>query len=187
MKSHLWLLTLLIGWLAVQTPLMAQTEIVILRDQQKLLVKKNNQVIRSYHVALGSGVGEDKLMEGDRRTPSGHYRIIEARDSDHFHRFIQLDYPSVDDAKRALKAGRISRLEYREILEAHIYNRQPPQDTALGGAIGIHGIGVETDEKIRIHGLANWTKGCIAMRNHEIDELMAYISEKTPVMITSGH
>lgn len=186
MRMHQWLFALLIGCLLGQTPALAQTEIVILRDQQKLLVKKNDEVIRSFHVALGSGVGEHKLMEGDRRTPSGHYRIVEARDSDQFHRFLQLNYPSVDDAKRALKEHRISRYDYRRILEAHIYNRTPPQDTALGGAIGIHGIGVETDEKIEIHGLANWTKGCIAMRNHEIDELMAYVSDKTPVVITRG-
>lgn len=186
MKPYLWFVVLLSGWLGIQAPLLAQTEIVILRDQKKLLVKKNDEVVRSFHVALGSGVGEDKLMEGDRRTPSGHYRIIDTRDSDQFYRFIQLDYPSVDDAKRALKAERISREQYRDILEAHVYNKTPPQNTPLGGAIGIHGIGVETDKKLEIHGLTNWTKGCIAMRNHEIDELMAYISEKTPVLITTG-
>lgn len=187
MKAYLWVVIFLAGWLGIQPVLLAETEIVILRDQKRLLVKKNDEIIRSFHVALGSGTGEDKMLEGDRRTPSGHYRIIATRDSEQFHRFLQLDYPSVDDAKRALKADRITRQEYRDILEAHIYNRPPPQDTALGGAIGIHGIGVETDKKIEIHGLANWTKGCIAMRNHEIDELLAYVDDKTPVLITTDN
>ena len=61
---------------------------------------------------------------------------------------MQLNYPNMNDAKRALKNHTISRMQYRDILDAHHAGRLPPQNTALGGAIGLHGIGVETQDKI---------------------------------------
>ena len=88
------------------------------------------------------------------------------------------------DAINALKAKRISKQEYRDILDAHIYGRLPPQNTRLGGAIGIHGIGVETKNKLEIHQLANWTQGCIALRNNEVEQLASYITKGTMVTIT---
>jgi murein L,D-transpeptidase YafK len=105
-------------------------------------------------------------------------------DSENFHLFMLLNYPNMNDAKRALKANLISRKQYRAILLAHIEGRMPPQNTALGGAIGIHGIGVETKDKLEIHQFADWTKGCIAMRNDEVEVLRRYISQGTRVIIT---
>ena len=55
--------------------------------------------------------------------------------------------------------------------------------SVLGGLIGIHGIGVETADKLEIHQMTNWTKGCIALRNSEILELSKYVSHGTPVII----
>jgi murein L,D-transpeptidase YafK len=114
----------------------------------------------------------------------GKYHIVQVRDSDRFHMFIQLDYPSVRDAINALKEERISKEEYRRILDAHIFGRLPPQNTSLGGAIGIHGIGEETKDKLEIHQLANWTQGCIALRNNEVEQLAHYVGKGTSVTIT---
>lgn len=159
-------------------------ELLIKRSEKKLIVQKDGKTIRSFHVALGSGGSKPKLEVGDRRTPTGQYHIMQVRDSDRFHMFIQLDYPSVRDAINALKEERISKAEYRRILDAHIFGKLPPQNTSLGGAIGIHGIGVETKDKLEIHQLANWTQGCIALRNNEIEQLAYYVGKGTSVTIT---
>lgn len=182
----MWRVFILMICLALSLPAAASSdgvEIIIVRDQNKLLVKKDNRTIKTFRAAFGSGGKQAKVREGDRKTPKGHYRILEVRSSDSFHTFMQLNYPNMDDAKRALKSGLIDRTQYRRILGAHLYEELPPQNTVLGGLIGIHGIGVETQDKVEIHQMTNWTKGCIALRNSEIIELNKYVSHGTPVII----
>ena len=77
----------------------------------------------------------------------------------------------------------ITRGEFDRIISALRINALPPQNTALGGAIGIHGIGPETPEKLHIHEHLNWTEGCIALRNNEIHELRPYVGIGTRVVI----
>lgn len=163
-----------------------EIELVIVRSENKLLVRKDDKTLRSFKVALGSGGRQPKMQEGDRRTPKGHYRIRDIRSSDRFYLFMHLDYPNMDDAKQALKEGRITRKEYRQILAAFIYNETPPQNTPLGGQIGIHGIGDETPDKLDIHEVSNWTQGCIAMRNSEVRELAMWVEKGTPVIIVDS-
>lgn len=180
--SSLMLVVLLLSW---QLPVVAieDYEILIKRSEKRLIIQKDGEVLRSFHVALGSGGSKPKLKSGDRLTPLGKYHIVQVRDSDRFHLFIQLDYPSVRDAINALKEERISKAQYRKILDAHIFGNLPPQNTPLGGAIGIHGIGVETKDKLEIHEIADWTQGCIALRNNEVEQLTQYISKGTQVTI----
>ena len=158
-------------------------ELVILRSEHKLVVKQDGIVLRTYKVALGSGGRNAKLREGDRTTPKGQYYISKVRDSDRFHLFLQIDYPNMDDAKRAFKNDLISRHQYQSIIRAHLDGRLPPQNTSLGGSIGIHGIGQETKDKLEIHQFADWTQGCIALRNSEIEELSRFVHIGTPVSI----
>jgi murein L,D-transpeptidase YafK len=183
-----WILLcfLVMQWPMATAAVNDAVEIVIVRGDKKLLVRQNNVVIRSFDVALGSGGRQAKEIEGDRLTPTGSYRIMQVRNSDQFYLFMHLNYPNVDDAKNALQQGRIDRGLYRKILGAHIYNELPPQNTPLGGAIGIHGIGDETDEKLGIHELSNWTRGCIALRNSEVRELTKYVQVGTPVIIVDS-
>jgi len=158
-------------------------ELVVLRSEHKLLVQLDGMTLRTFKVALGSAGKKAKLRAGDRATPIGEYRISKMRDSNRFYKFLQIDYPNVQDAMRALKNNLISKQEYQAILDAHIYGKTPPQNTALGGAIGIHGIGVETKDKLEIHQISDWTQGCIAMRNDEIEQLRRYISVGTKIKI----
>jgi murein L,D-transpeptidase YafK len=181
-NSSLWLISLLlmpVSWLQAN-----EYDLVVKRSENRLVIEKEGQVIRSFHVALGSGGRQAKQRVGDRRTPLGEYQIMEVRESDRFHLFIQLNYPSVRDAINGLKTETITKQQYRDILDAHIYGQLPPQNTKLGGAIGIHGIGYETKDKLEIHELANWTQGCIALRNNEVEQLTSYISKGTTVKIT---
>lgn len=159
-------------------------ELLISRSKHTLSVKQGDDTLSTFKVAFGSGGKKAKLKEGDHTTPKGAYLINRISDSENFHLFMLLNYPNMTDAKRALKDNLISRTQYRAILLAHLEGRLPPQNTALGGAIGIHGIGVETKEKLEIHQFADWTKGCIAMRNDEVEVLRRYISPGTKVIIT---
>ena len=158
-------------------------ELVVIRSEHKLLVMKNDMVLNTFRVALGSGGRKAKLQRGDHTTPKGTYQIKRVRDSERFHLFLQLDYPSVKDAITALASKIISKTEYNAIVDAHIAGKIPPQDTPLGGSIGIHGIGVETQDRIEIHQIADWTQGCIALRNDEVDLLKRYIKIGTEVSI----
>lgn len=158
-------------------------ELVVVRSEHQLIVMKKGVTLRTFKVAFGSGGKKAKLRSGDHTTPKGRYKISKVRDSSRFHMFMQLNYPNMNDAKRALKNHTITRTQYRDILDAHYSGRLPPQNTALGGAIGLHGIGVETKDKIEIHQIADWTQGCIAMRNHEIEELNRYIDVGTTISI----
>ena len=175
--------TVLFSALATTVRASETIELVVLRSEHRLLVKQDGHVLRTFKVALGSAGRKAKLREGDHATPKGHYTITKVRDSDRFHLFLQLNYPNMDDAKRALKNHLISRQQYQTILEAHFFGRLPPQNTALGGSIGIHGIGQETKDKLEIHQIADWTQGCIAVRNSEIEELSRFVHIGTPVII----
>lgn len=158
-------------------------ELIVIRSEHKLLVMKNDIVMNSFRVAFGSGGRKAKLQRGDRTTPKGTYRIKKIRSSDRFHLFLQLNYPSVNDAITALASKLISKAQYNAILDAHIADKIPPQDTPLGGSIGFHGIGDETQDRIEIHQIADWTQGCIALRNHEIEILKRYVKNGTQVSI----
>lgn len=174
---------LLVTSLSVSAKSSDPIEIVISRSTHILSIKKGDVTIERIKVAFGSGGRKAKLKEGDRTTPKGTYRISKIRDSENFHTFMLLNYPNMEDAKRALKSELITRKEYRAILIAHIEGRMPPQNTALGGTVGLHGIGIETEEKLEIHQYIDWTKGCIAMRNKEIDKLNFYVQPGTKVTI----
>ncbi|MFT7235402.1 MAG: murein L,D-transpeptidase YafK [Methylophagaceae bacterium] len=160
-----------------------EVSLLLLRSTNTLYVKKGRFILKSFKVALGSGGRYAKLREGDGRTPTGKYKIMQIRESGRFHLFMQLNYPNIQDAKRALIEKNITQAEYRLVLDAHIFGRQPPQNLMLGGAIGIHGIGLENKEKVKIHQNIDWTEGCIALRNAEVEELSEYVSVGTVINI----
>jgi murein L,D-transpeptidase YafK len=178
------LMTLLAGSVQGKTTYDAEkVSLLLSHSQHTLYVKKGRFIVKSYKVALGSGGAGGKIREGDGRTPVGQYRITEVRNSDRFHLFMRLNYPNITDAKRALTEKLITREDYRTVLDAHVFGRQPPQNLILGGAIGIHGIGDETQEKVKIHQNIDWTAGCIALRNDEVEDLSQYVSVGTEIHI----
>jgi len=173
-------LALTSGYVSAKTD---EISLLLSRSTHTLYVKKGTFILKSYKVALGSGGRAGKLREGDGRTPMGKYKIMQVRDSGRFHLFMQLNYPSIQDAKQAYINKLITRNEYRTVLDAHIFGQLPPQNLPLGGAIGIHGIGLENQEKLKIHQNIDWTEGCIALRNAEVEELSQYVSIGTEIHI----
>lgn len=125
-----------------------------------------------HNLAIGRyGATRDK-RRGDNLTPLGLFRIARIARDTAFHRFIGLDYPDVAHAYRALVAGVITRDTYRAIAAAHRRGRLPPQNTALGGHVGIHGLGQGDPQ---LHQNVNWTQGCVALSNEQIDTLMSWL------------
>jgi murein L,D-transpeptidase YafK len=147
----------------------------------KIEVKKGEKTLDTISdIAIGRGGAGLKTHRGDNITPYGEYRIGWVGDRSSFHRFFGLNYPSAENAELALYKGLIDKYTYNRIVEAHRYHGVPPQNTPLGGQIGIHGLG-RADEKI--HKSMNWTHGCIAMTNSQIDHLSHWVEPGTVVKI----
>ena len=139
-----------------------------------LVIMRGQQPVRVFHqVALGSSGAGLKFRRGDNKTPLGVFRVGWINDHSRFKKFIGLDYPNLDYAEQALREHRIDRLTYERIRAAWISGRTPPQDAPLGGQIGIHGIGFG-DPSVHSAGI-NWTSGCVALDNRQIDALRPWV------------
>jgi murein L,D-transpeptidase YafK len=134
--------------------------ILILKKDHVMELLARGKVIRSYKVALGRGGLAPKEREGDGRTPEGHY-IIDARNEfSHYHKALHVSYPNAEDRKRAAKLG-----------------------VSPGGSILIHGLPNGKGYVGVAHRLYDWTLGCIAVTDEEIDEVWNLVPVGTPVEI----
>ena len=144
-------------------------------------VLKGREVIDSFeNIAIGRGGAGFKEQRGDDITPLGTYRIGWVNKSSNFRIFFGFDYPSMPNAQRALHDGLISRNTFKKIAKAHSKKRTPPQNTPMGGMLGIHGLG---NANKLIHREFDWTHGCIAMTNPQIERLSQWIKPGTVVKV----
>jgi len=98
----------------------------------------------------------------------------------HFGPFMGFDYPSLARAEKGLAAGEIRQAEFDAIRKAHAEGRVPSQNTKLGGYIGIHGLGRGDPG---IHRDLNWTRGCIAVTNAQMSQLMRLVGKGALVRV----
>jgi murein L,D-transpeptidase YafK len=146
--------------LHTQQPTEKADSILILKKDHGMELLAGGKVIRSYKVALGQGGLAPKEREGDARTPEGHY-VIDARNADsHYHKALHVSYPNAEDRKRAAKMG-----------------------VAPGGAIMIHGLPNGEGWIGAAHRMKDWTLGCIAVTDQEIDDIWKLVPVGTPVEI----
>lgn len=143
------------------------------KTQRRLLVIDDKVLVRDYPVVLGPQPRGDKCMRGDGRTPEGDFFVCVKNPFSKYHKGLGLNYPSPRHAEEAYRLGAISGEEYLRILRANEIMTLPPDNTSLGGDIFIHGGGLGHD----------WTLGCVALRNADIDELFDAIPVGTPVKI----
>ena len=148
-------------------------EIIVRKAARSLEVWESGTVIKSYRIVLGSCPIGIKEIEGDGKTPEGEYFVAVKNEKSKFHLSLGLSYPSREDAARAVKGGLIGASDAAEIEAVLDSGRLPPQKTALGGEIYIHGGGTAGD----------WTQGCIALENSEMEELFALAEKGTKVTI----
>lgn len=140
-------------------------EIHIDKSDHRLDVVAGDRVLKSFTVAIGSGGEGPKRFEGDRVTPVGTYRIT-GRFRGLFHRFLGVSYPNDEDRRR-----------YSELKRKGLV----PPGRGVGFGIGIHGVG--SKELAGVHKQSDWTLGCIALDDAEIDELAALVPDGTKVVI----
>ena len=145
----------------------------VYKARRELLLFDGERLIGSYCVALGTNPGPPKEVEGDRATPEGTYFICDKNPFSEFYLSLGISYPGPQDAERGLKAGLISKEEYDAILAAAALGIRPPWKTPLGGEIFVHGEGAGRD----------WTRGCIAVDNSDIEELYRLVPLNTPITI----
>ncbi|HFD92654.1 MAG TPA: hypothetical protein ENJ22_05135 [Gammaproteobacteria bacterium] len=122
--------------------------IIIEKSKRRLTLLSRGQVLKSYPISLGRNPVGTKIREGDDRTPEGVYRIDYRLDNSRYHRALHISYPSERDRERARRLG-----------------------VSPGGDIMIHGIGQARERIEGLHLLFDWTNGCIAVTDQEIEEI----------------
>jgi len=155
----------------------------ILVDTEQLTLQVfqgEHPVLRLDRISIGRGGAAPDRIRGDQQTPIGRYRVVRLNAHSSFHFFIGLDYPSHEQVERAFHKGILNAGEYGRLLHAFRTGQTPPQDSPLGGQIGIHGLGGANRS---LHELANWTQGCIALTDAQVDRLRRYVAIGTPVLI----
>lgn len=165
---------------------LADAQIVVTKSQRRLDVMSGSTLVKSYRVALGENPTGHKRSQGDNRTPEGHFYICTRNSStSQFHIFLGLSYPSLPDAARAVQGRQITPREYQLIRQRLASRGAPLWRTRLGGWIGIHGgTGARfAQKKVRERGKADWTAGCIALTDREIEEIHAATQIGTPVIV----
>ena len=141
--------------------------LVLDKSEHRLDAYAKGELVRSYAVSIGSGGEGHKRMEGDGQTPEGEYVIDGRWPSKEFRRFLHISYPNPRDRKAFARAKRSGDL---------------PASATIGGAIGIHG---ESDGwRDWPHKLFDWTAGCVAVDDEEIDELYLRVLPRAPITIT---
>lgn len=149
-------------------------------EQQLKVMQKDKALLTFNNIAIGRYGASRSRMKGDNQTPLGTFRIGWIKQHNRFYRFYGINYPNQEAADLALSEGRISQQVWENITNAIESTGLPPQDTSLGGYIGIHGIG-KGDQVV--HSRFNWTNGCVAITNAQIDQLNPWVKLGTRVVI----
>lgn len=136
------------------------TKIVVEKRRHLMTLYANNQVLRIYHIALGRGDDAAKQQEGDDRTPEGLYVIDGKNNNSQFYKSLHISYPSHEDVARAKSQGH-----------------------SPGGAVMIHGLRNDLKWIGKLHRLKDWTRGCIAVTNEEMDEIWNVVPVGTAIEI----
>jgi murein L,D-transpeptidase YafK len=160
-----------------------EPRLVIWKSQYTLTLYKGLVPVKTYPAVFGRGYSDgDKRRTGDLRTPEGDFYICTMNPSKRFYKFMGLSYPGLKHAESGLQERLINQREYDKIKKA-IDERQPPiWSTRLGGAIGIHGR-TELPGPDHQPEALNWTEGCIALANNDVDELYSIVALGTVVTV----
>lgn len=149
------------GFSAGVPPLSASTlvdKVLVLKSERKLLLIKGDQVLKTYAISLGGNPVGPKVMKGDSKTPEGSYLLDRHNPHSQYHKSIHISYPNAEDVARAKKLG-----------------------VPTGGELFIHGL--PNDYNGPNEQLGDWTEGCIAVTNAEIDEIWRMVADGTPIEI----
>jgi len=152
---------------------LTDARIEVLKSKRQLILYSGDRIVKTYRIGLGFSPEGAKVRQGDGRTPEGSYYVCSKNPKSQYFLSLGLSYPNEADANRGLKTGLISRVQFEQITAAVRRGGVPLWNTALGGEIFIHGAGSKSD----------WTWGCVALENQDIQELFNTIPKGTPVTI----
>lgn len=141
-------------------PVLKPDRLVVLKSERKLVLMRGDRVLKVYNVALGRYPEGAKKFEGDAKTPEGSYTIDYRLRQSAFYRAIHISYPNAQDRARARLRGE-----------------------SPGGRIMIHGLANGWTARQIGHPWLDWTQGCIAVTNREMDEIWKLVDLGTPIEI----
>lgn len=133
----------------------------VTKSENKMYLLENDKIVKEYDVAFGANPKGHKQQEGDERTPEGIYTLDYVKEDSSFYRAMHISYPNQADIENAKKMG-----------------------ASAGGFIMVHG------QKNKIGWLGsitqnfNWTNGCIAIKNSEMDEFLKLVKVGTKIQIS---
>jgi murein L,D-transpeptidase YafK len=134
--------------------------VVVKKAARSLELYRGGELLRSYRVSLGRDPHGPKQREGDGRTPEGRYTLNYRKSNSAFHRALHISYPSLADTEAAKTLG-----------------------ASPGGLIMVHGIRNGLGIIGRLHTFMDWTDGCVAVTNREIEEIWRVVPDGTPIVI----
>ncbi len=136
------------------------SRVVVRKGERRLYLMDGEDVVRSYRISLGDNPEGHKLYEGDERTPEGDYTLDWRNAESDFYKSIHISYPSERDQELASAWG-----------------------LDPGGSIMIHGLPNNVGDMAFAYTGLDWTDGCIAVTNEEMDEIWQLVSNGTPISI----
>jgi murein L,D-transpeptidase YafK len=134
--------------------------VLVLKRERRLQLLRGDEVLREYRIALGHNPSGGKRRIGDGRTPEGSYLLDWRTEDSAYHRAIHVSYPGEHDLRRARVLG-----------------------VKPGGGIMIHGLPNGHGWIGKAHHALDWTRGCIAVTDEEIDEIWELVDDGTPIEI----
>ena len=134
--------------------------VLVVKSEKRLYLMQNGEVIASFRVAFGNDPKGHKEQQGDERTPEGRYVLDAKNPHSAFYKSIHISYPDAEDRQRARKMG-----------------------VDPGGDIMIHGQKNGHERWEVFTQLVNWTDGCIALKNKEMDFVWNAVKVGTPIEI----
>jgi len=141
-------------------PALRADRVLVLKENHTLQLLNKGRVIKIYKVALGGDPVGPKTRQGDHKTPEGVY-ILDSRNAhSKFYKAIHISYPNAADRAAAREKG-----------------------VSPGGDVFVHGLPNGYGFMGEAHRLKDWTDGCIAVTNQEIDEIWAAVADGTPIEI----
>lgn len=134
--------------------------VVVIKSKRVMFLIREGKIIKTYKVALGKNPVGKKKIQGDGKTPEGRYFIIDRNPNSNFYKSLRISYPNE-----------------RDLEEARMLGFHP------GGDIMIHGLSKKVEFLGKYHIIEDWTDGCIAVTNEEMDEIWRLVPDGTPIEI----
>jgi murein L,D-transpeptidase YafK len=154
------LLVVAVGSEAQTEQKIAADRIVVVKSKRTMTLERNGKPLKTFKVALGTQPIGAKQQQGDHKTPEGSYFVDSKNPQSQFYKALHLSYPNPEDKARARKLG-----------------------VSPGGDVEIHGLGKQYGWVGARHRLSDWTDGCIAVTNEEIEEIFQLVPTGTRVEI----